>query len=507
MKAIRCPAWRRILSIATALLVHSSLAAAQPVMETIVGFDPQPAPPSAARGVSVRGWDPLTVAGTVDNPQTKAACWIRTSTIWTRHELPGFAAGLESWANAVEHLPVNDGEWTLVVGSAMDAAGALRPVRWEDSPTIPWTLHPLLTLEGGTGEANTLFLPDNTPLPVLIAGWASKIDPITQNNIRTAALWKISATGEFIIPLDYPEGFETNAHIITSPGGGVVYVAGGGEIATGEWRPQLWRSTDDGQTWSNEEVPLPVGATEGEVVDGYSHWPSGQTVPIVWDLDYTERPEIWVIHELPLPSGAEGGQNSFVHKLPGGIRMYGNSVLRSGLPDALGLWFDEPAGWTLYEPADYLLNPEDGIPAGAADADKYGRIAVQFHWPHTSGTPTASAQTGTSAGLLIPSSATAVEDHPPTPRLIAMSASPNPFQSGIRIGYTLPRDARATITIHDVTGRMVSRLNEGPVTASEERTIRWNGQTLEGQRAASGAYIVRVATPHEIATLKIVRVD
>jgi len=125
MKAILRPAWRRILSIAIALLVHSSLAAAaSPVeyylMAGFVGVN------SEARGVSVRGWDPLTVVGTVDNPQTKAACWIRTSNIWITHELPGFAAGLESWANAVEHLPVNQGEWTLVVGSAMDAAGSRR---------------------------------------------------------------------------------------------------------------------------------------------------------------------------------------------------------------------------------------------------------------------------------------------------------------------------------------------------------------------------------------------
>jgi hypothetical protein len=77
---------------------------------------------SAARGISERGWEPLTICGTVDTPVPMAACWIRTSNVWSPHVLSGLTATGESWANAVDHVPAVNDEWTLVVGAAKDAA-------------------------------------------------------------------------------------------------------------------------------------------------------------------------------------------------------------------------------------------------------------------------------------------------------------------------------------------------------------------------------------------------
>jgi hypothetical protein len=52
---------------------------------------------------------------------------------------------------------------------------------------------------------------------------------------------------------------------------------------------------------------------------------------------------------------------------------------------------------------------------------------------------------------------------------------------------------------------VVTTLERGTVVAGRERVVRWDGTSHSGRRAASGVYFVRVETPHEIATTKIVR--
>jgi hypothetical protein len=105
-------------------------------------------------------------------------------------------------------------------------------------------------------------------------------------------------------------------------------VVGGGQNLIGTWKPQMWKSTDDGETWSNQEIPLPFGVSSGEVTDWdheVGHWQgagwgrlsaTGATVPLLWDLDDSTPIGTWVIHQLPLPSGDEGGVNGYVHQLP-----------------------------------------------------------------------------------------------------------------------------------------------------------------------------------------------
>lgn len=483
---------------------------------------------ATARGISERGWEPLTIVGTVENTQSNASCWIRVSTQWSAHVLPGLDPDGESRANAVDHVTIGPGEWTLVVGAAVDGNGAQRPVRWEHVTNMSWTVHPLLTLSGGNGEAYGLFLPDGTPVRALVCGWADETPPMAATgdatsgatNLRVPVIWETTTTaGERIMRPTYGTGLEAHVNDIASSGAGAFVAVGGGQNSVGQWMPQLWTSLDDGETWSNEAMPLPLGVASGEALDcdhevghmlgaGWGQSTAGLTVPLVWDLDTSVPAGVWVVHELPLPTSDEGGQNAYIHKRPGRLK-YSNIVLKGGLNAEMGLWLDDAigGGWTWYGPADYLLNPEIGTPVAPAGIDALGRIAVTIAPPPPTGASITAAQAGTIAGVLIPSPATGIDDGRSTPRLIAVSASPNPFNPGVRIGYTLPRDGRVTVTIHDVTGRVVAHLDEGRAPAGEERVVRWNGTARNGERAASGVYFVRVATPHEIATVKVVKVE
>lgn len=529
MNAIRCPA-RFIRSIGTtavlvSILLHPLRVAAQQVIDFYALFElsqPTGATASAALGIAERGWEPLTVVGTIERTNNQASCWIRVSNVWTVHELPGLAAGAESWANAVDHVPDVHGEWTLVVGAALDASGAQRPMRWEHVTNASWDPQPLPVLSGGHGEALGLLLPDATRSRAFICGWADELVPSADAGETTTAdiylkvpyMVKVSATGVDVVPLEFGEGLEGQVNDIASSGTGVFIAAGAGENTSGQVRPQLWKSMDDGRTWSNEEVPLPVGIGTGGVTDwdhevghwqgaGYGRLVSGATVPLVWELDGESG--TWVIHELSLPPGDTSDMNSQVATMS--IRwIHVRRILKQGLNPVVAIWVKDRGVWTLLEPEDYLLNPEFGTPVAPAGIDKYGRVAVQFiPFPPTGGS-NAAAQSNTRAGILFPEPATGIDDGS-VPQLIALTASPNPFQSGVRIAYTLPSDAFVSVTIHDVAGRVVARIDEAQAAARRERVVRWDGIARDGQRVASGVYFVRVETPYEVSTLKIVRVD
>jgi hypothetical protein len=475
---------------------------------------------SEARGIAERGWAPLTIVGTMEDSIPTASCWIQDAQQWTAHELPGLHPGAPSWANAVDHVAWSGGEWTLVVGAAICSTGTPRPMRWDNVKNTPWNANPLSTWTGGHGEAYGLFLPDGTPVRALICGWVDESPPVDVVSIactiglRTVEIWEVTPTGERLMRPPFGAGLESYANDIASSGPGVLFVVGSGDGGGGVWKPQLWTSQDDGETWSNEELPLPLGVDGGEVVDcdhENGHWlgagfgvtTSGITVPLLWDLDTGAAGGAWVVHQLPLPAADEGGVNASVHKRPGRTT-YASIILKSGLTSEVGIWIDDDTGgWMLYEAADYLLNPGIGTPVAPSGVDGYGRIAVKFPTLPATASSAAATQTGTVAGVLIPEPATDAGQS--TPRLIALTAAPNPFASGVRIGYTSPRDAPVTVTIHDVAGRVVATLERGTAVAGRERVVRWDGTSHSGRRAASGVYFVRVETPHEIATTKIVR--
>lgn len=81
--------------------------------------------------------------------------------------------------------------------------------------------------------------------------------------------------------------------------------------------------------------------------------------------------------------------------------------------------------------------------------------------------------------------------------------SPNPFNPSTTIAYTLTRPARAVIEIVDVSGRLVTRIDEGMQPAGAHNTM-WNGRDTSGKPAASGVYFYRLQGMPEVAARKMV---
>jgi hypothetical protein len=92
----------------------------------------------------------------------------------------------------------------------------------------------------------------------------------------------------------------------------------------------------------------------------------------------------------------------------------------------------------------------------------------------------------------------AADDHTaPIPSDLRLAAYPNPFNPSATIRFTLPRRGEAELAVYDVTGRQVSVLVDGVLTAGEHRV------SFDGARLPSGIYFARLTAGGAQATQKL----
>jgi len=80
---------------------------------------------------------------------------------------------------------------------------------------------------------------------------------------------------------------------------------------------------------------------------------------------------------------------------------------------------------------------------------------------------------------------------------------PNPFNPVTKIRYDLPDDAYVTLTIHDMMGRRVRALVDGPQTAGN-RSIQWNGTDEQGRFIPAGLYLFSISLGQFNETSKMI---
>ena len=85
---------------------------------------------------------------------------------------------------------------------------------------------------------------------------------------------------------------------------------------------------------------------------------------------------------------------------------------------------------------------------------------------------------------------------------------PNPFNPETWIPFELAQDADVTITIYNVTGRQVRRIDSGYQLAGKyfnrDQAIYWNGRTEAGEDVSSGTYFYQLHAGDYQATRKMV---
>ena len=87
---------------------------------------------------------------------------------------------------------------------------------------------------------------------------------------------------------------------------------------------------------------------------------------------------------------------------------------------------------------------------------------------------------------------TAVPEGIPSPARIALEVSPNPFNPTTTITFVAPNQGLVEVTVYDLRGQRVRTLHDGLVPGGLVE-FQWDGRDDGGRRAASGAYLCRVA--------------
>lgn len=82
---------------------------------------------------------------------------------------------------------------------------------------------------------------------------------------------------------------------------------------------------------------------------------------------------------------------------------------------------------------------------------------------------------------------------------------PNPFNPSTRIPFHLPRDGNVTLTVHDLAGRHVRTLVDGPLAAGGHE-VTWDGRGQPGQELPGGVYLAQLATADGTERRKLVLV-
>lgn len=89
---------------------------------------------------------------------------------------------------------------------------------------------------------------------------------------------------------------------------------------------------------------------------------------------------------------------------------------------------------------------------------------------------------------------------------LTLDAKPNPFTSHTAILYSLPIESKVSLSIYDVTGRLVKTLvNE--FKSSGVYTTTWNGTNNKGEEVKSGVYFYSLKTDDRSVTSKIIKTN
>jgi triacylglycerol esterase/lipase EstA (alpha/beta hydrolase family) len=94
----------------------------------------------------------------------------------------------------------------------------------------------------------------------------------------------------------------------------------------------------------------------------------------------------------------------------------------------------------------------------------------------------------------------------PAPIALALASEPNPFSANVRVTFSLPRAARATVRAFDVRGREVRTLVDG-VQSAGPHAITWDGRDAAGRSPAPGVYFLRLDADGQTRVRRVVRLS
>lgn len=243
-----------------------------------------------------------------------------------------------------------------------------------------------------------------------------------------------------------------------------------GTVLAGNYNSGIFRSTDDGATWTKTyDVNITV-LDFAEAADGTIY-----TITLLGLLKSTDGGATW-----------EDVNTGIFHQYSALIIKGGSMFL--GTSDGLYLSTDNAASWTshkeglLYTYLAYLTLANDGYLYGAGGAGIYKSSQAVV------------TGIGDFAGEL--------------PEGFALAQNyPNPFNPNTTITFNLPQNGRSglglvELKIFDLLGKEVKTLISQPMAAGFH-SVQWDGNNNAGQPVASGVYLYRLSAGELVSTQKM----
>lgn len=81
--------------------------------------------------------------------------------------------------------------------------------------------------------------------------------------------------------------------------------------------------------------------------------------------------------------------------------------------------------------------------------------------------------------------------------------SPNPFNSSTTIAFSLAEPGMTSLAVYNILGQRVRTLFEGELPEGSHEIV-WDGRDDRGREIASGLYMYRIATGHDVMTRKMI---
>lgn len=312
-------------------------------------------------------------------------------------------------------------------------------------------------------------------------------------------------------------------------GGDVWYARGGeGAITT----PRLYRSTDDGRTWAPVSS---VGSLRGLGTVAFSDASTG----VVTDfgegaagsggrlIRTTDGGQTWlsVLDQSRVFAVVDAGDRTWFALTGNFFDATDAALLRSTANGAPGTWetvsllgtgAEYPRDIAFRTPLEGYMTDREGILktsdggdtwtfeptiprlSGALSRASASQIAI-FDVNRSvivgeAGAVLLSTSGGT--GTVAVGNEDGAPDAPPS-RVVLEPNAPNPFREHTTLTVRIDAPSDVLLTVHDLLGREVARLLDGPLTAGEH-TARF-----DASRLASGLYVARLRAGPEVATRRM----
>ena len=296
--------------------------------------------------------------------------------------------------------------------------------------------------------------------------------------------WEQFESGDFGSLTDF-------VRVAVAPGGDVL-LAGGPESTCGVFEIRSWRlnGSTGAQQWLQVFPPNPCHsaspaalAVDGEgslIVTGSGA--QGSSAGHFQTLKYDSAGQLVWLQEYDGPGSSSDLASSLVVDAAGDVYVAGLTINPPQDRDHVAVKYapDGAEAWRLHWPGPFDTN--DGATAIALGPDGAFVMAGHAYDPAHQEELTTLHYTQQDVTAAPPAA------DGDAPRVWAVG---NPFRGETRIGYALPAAGPVRLSVHDVTGRRLAVLRDGPAAAGAH-TLVWRGEDDAGRPLPAGVYLLRL---------------